>query len=400
MTSLPLTVNTVLCEQWVAVSTLSIPLGSDKGQGVRSFLVTVESLNGDSKILQKGFVKVMDYLWEDTDSPFRKSAPIAHYFESTVILRCFLNWALNNPQKPTTFPDLFLDYPQLQDLLPINVTDEQAEVQITAFLDKATRLSQRADFSVIDLVVATGIQYSCVQRTLDWLLEINKIKLLEKNKECRWRWIGQVTESKSFPNNGVTISGMNSSQNIDRNKQAVFIIHGRNVQALDALFQFLNSLGLDPHDFDDIRRKMSGTPTIWEVVEAALNQAQAIIVLATPDEYVALHPDFRSANEVDRWQPRPNVLIEAGAAMILGRERTLLVRFGNVDIATDFSGLRFEKIGNDGYSRKLFRDLLVTAGCTVSDNNHYQLPERSGDFERTLPKLPKTHTSFAKNDND
>ena len=392
MANIPFTINTILHECWVAITVKEIEREADRFQGVRSFAVQVQSLEGASKRLQHGVVKIHDHLWEDTDSPFVKS-PKEPNIESIAILRFFLDWAQKNPQQISSDSALFLDYPQLENLLPKKVADDQAELRIRSLFEAATRINRRADFTKKDLVVVTGIESLSVQKTLDWLIEVGQIKPLENNAE-RWRWVAAISEAKNIVGAGVTISDMNTSQSPERNKKTVFIIHGRNMKALDALIQFLTSLGLDPHDFDDIRRKMSGTPTIWEVVEAALTQAQAIIVLATPDEHVALHPDFRGSHEVDRWQPRPNVLIEAGAAMIMGRERTLLVRFGDADIATDFSGLRFEKIGNDGYSRKLFRDLLETAGCIVNNNNHYQLPDRSGDFVTTLPKLPNTHSPF------
>ncbi len=174
----------------------------------------------------------------------------------------------------------------------------------------------------------------------------------------------------------------------DSNRRVVFVVHGRNKGAVDAMMQFLSSLGLHGHDFEDFRAQQSGTPFIWEVIEKALDQAAAIVILATPDEYVALHPGLAGPHDVPRWQARPNVYIEAGASMMRDRKRTLLVRLGRADIASDFAGMHFMQLGNDNASRTNFMRSLK-AVCDIDDDFKFLDSERSGDFEACLepPKL-------------
>jgi predicted nucleotide-binding protein len=171
-----------------------------------------------------------------------------------------------------------------------------------------------------------------------------------------------------------------SMSNESPNTRMVFIIHGRNQVAVNAMKQFLRSLGLDPHDFDAVRNEMPGSVHLWQVVERALETARAIVVLHTPDEFVSLHPKLAGPKEVARWQPRPNVLIEAGLAMGIGKECTIVVRFGETDIASDFQGFHFDRVGNDPDSRANFRKRFAAIGCPINDSNDYLNPSLSGDF--------------------
>lgn len=57
--------------------------------------------------------------------------------------------------------------------------------------------------------------------------------------------------------------------------------------------------------------------------------AQAIVVLLTPDEHVQLRRDLCSSDDEflreEGFQPRANVLIEAGMALARAEARTVLV---------------------------------------------------------------------------
>jgi predicted nucleotide-binding protein len=174
------------------------------------------------------------------------------------------------------------------------------------------------------------------------------------------------------------------------NNKTVFVVHGRNTAAVNAMFHFLRSVGLEPRDFDDVRNHMPGTPTLWEVIEEAFANAGAIVVLLTPDERVALHPSFVGVGDVDRWQSRANVLIEAGAAMSLDRKRTFLVKLGDAQWGSDFAGMHYRALGNDEKSRSDFRNSLNTVCAVNLIATDYLNSARGGDFEACLEGLGNT----------
>jgi predicted nucleotide-binding protein len=90
-------------------------------------------------------------------------------------------------------------------------------------------------------------------------------------------------------------------------------------------------------------------------VRAGMDRAQAVIVLFTPDEYAALRPslsnDNDSENDKEHWQPRSNVIFEAGMAWALGQNRTILVILGKVPLPSDLHGILFTRLNNTAKAR-------------------------------------------------
>ena len=65
----------------------------------------------------------------------------------------------------------------------------------------------------------------------------------------------------------------------------VFIVHGRNNGASDALFQFLRSIDLHPLEWNEAVRSTGKTsPYVAEILDAAFSRAHAVVVLFTPDD--------------------------------------------------------------------------------------------------------------------
>src|SRR6185436_11970398 len=122
-----------------------------------------------------------------------------------------------------------------------------------------------------------------------------------------------------------------------------FIIHGRQQDAVRALSHFLTALGLHASTFDRVRSNMGGTPTLLDVVQQGVRDAQAVLVLLTPDEASWLEPNLKrdgdKHEDASRWQPRPNVLFEAGLAIGLKPNETILVTIGSAGLPSDLSGL-------------------------------------------------------------
>src|SRR5947207_9195788 len=102
-----------------------------------------------------------------------------------------------------------------------------------------------------------------------------------------------------------------------RRRRNVFVVHGRNLQAKQAMFDFLRAIDLNPMEWGQARAATGRpTPSIGEILDAAFNIAQAFVVLLTPDEVVTLRPEYADglgdADLSPSVQSRPNVLFEAG----------------------------------------------------------------------------------------
>jgi hypothetical protein len=157
---------------------------------------------------------------------------------------------------------------------------------------------------------------------------------------------------------------------------AVFVVHGRDNAAKQAMWEFLIDLGLHPLDWEDdlVAHTGQGTPFVGEILDTAFARAQAVVVLLTPDDTVRLHPDLvrpgeHSYETEQSCQPRPNVLFEAGMAFGYCPSRTILVDIGRLRPVTDLGGRHTVRLGTDETLRALARR-LETAGCLI---------DRSGD---------------------
>ena len=65
----------------------------------------------------------------------------------------------------------------------------------------------------------------------------------------------------------------------------LFVVHGRNDHFRSSIFQFLRAIGLDPIEWNEaVGMTQNPSPFIGEVLDAALSQAQAVLVLLTGDD--------------------------------------------------------------------------------------------------------------------
>jgi len=155
------------------------------------------------------------------------------------------------------------------------------------------------------------------------------------------------------------------------NKSRVFVIHGRNEGIRRALFDFLRAIDLKPIEWGEavaLTRKPS--PFVGEVLDAAMQYAQAIIVLFTGDDQARLRDEFLSGNdpEYEREttpQSRPNVIFEAGLALGKYPERTILVQVGTLRPFSDIAGRHLIRLRNTSKSRQELAQRLKLAGCVV-----------------------------------
>ena len=132
----------------------------------------------------------------------------------------------------------------------------------------------------------------------------------------------------------------------------IFVVHGRNLAAKKAMYEFLRALGLKPLEWEQaLAATYKAAPTTIEVVRAGIASSQCVIVLFTGDDLAKLNP--RYGDEPLQCQARPNVIFEAGIAMALtGQERTILVQVGPLRSFSDIDGINFVALDNSPAKRK------------------------------------------------
>lgn len=157
---------------------------------------------------------------------------------------------------------------------------------------------------------------------------------------------------------------------VDRRK--IFVVYGRNIKARDALFMFLRSIDLHPMEWSEIIATTGrGAPYIAEILDKAFSQAQAVVVLMTPDDEGRLRKHFRKLD--DRLheteltpQARLNVLFEAGMAIGHFPNRTILVELGDLRPFSDIGGRHVVRLDDSTQKRQELAQRLKDAGCKVN----------------------------------
>jgi len=168
----------------------------------------------------------------------------------------------------------------------------------------------------------------------------------------------------------------------------VFVVHGRNEVARQRLFSFLRSIHLKPHEFQQwIARAKETSPSITQILDQAFAEAQAFVILLTPDEETRLREELEGGGGSVEHQARPNVLFEAGMAWGKHPNRTIFVEVGRVRPFSDIAGVHTVRLGGAGDQAAL-NDLcsrLRKAGCPVNTDGSDWL---GFSFSDTLPPFP------------
>ena len=168
----------------------------------------------------------------------------------------------------------------------------------------------------------------------------------------------------------------------------VFVVHGRNLVARNALFAFLEALDLRPLEWQEIMdRTGSGSPYIGHALDRAFQTAQAVVVLLTPDDEARLRGPYLEEHDPSyerelTGQARPNVLFESGMALAHNEERTILVQLGDVRPFSDIAGRHVLHLSDTPQSRNELAGRLRTAGCSANTTGNRWL--EAGDFQAAL----------------
>lgn len=168
----------------------------------------------------------------------------------------------------------------------------------------------------------------------------------------------------------------------------VFVVHGRNQKARDALFAYLRAIGLQPLEWNEaVLATGKASPYIGEILNAAFSQAGAVVVLMTPDDEARLREPFVSANDPPHeteltGQARPNVIFEAGMAMGRDADRTVLIELGSLRPFSDIGGRHVIRLDDRTQRRQELAQRLQSAGCPVNlDGTDWHT---AGDFDAAL----------------
>lgn len=159
-----------------------------------------------------------------------------------------------------------------------------------------------------------------------------------------------------------------------RGPRNVFVIHGRDEQVREPFFELLRAVDLRPLEWEALVGATRRTsPSLLTVVETALTWAQAVVVLLTPDDIVRLHPSLHVEDEPlaetsPALQPRPNVLIELGMALMSCQDRTIIVEIGNLRPVADLGGLNVIRFDGTEVALGKLIQRLRNAGCPVDDS--------------------------------
>ncbi len=127
-----------------------------------------------------------------------------------------------------------------------------------------------------------------------------------------------------------------SHQRISSKK--VFVVHGHDEAAKEAVARFLSQLGLQPIILNE--RPNLGN-TIIEKFENSAEEVAFAVVLLTPDDIG--YPKNRSSEAQPR--ARQNVVLELGYFLAkLGRSKVCALYKGGVEIPSDYDGVIYLKM--------------------------------------------------------
>jgi len=158
-------------------------------------------------------------------------------------------------------------------------------------------------------------------------ISINKYAAPEDHAELRGMGTHipvATTPVSAHPSLPVGPNRKAKSRAIPKTKEnTVFVIHGRDAKLRDSKYELLGALGLKALEWGHaIRaaRGKGGNPYVNDAVQNVMEQAQAIVVILSPDDEAKLKDQFVEKHERRiegklRGQARPNVIFETGIAI-------------------------------------------------------------------------------------
>jgi predicted nucleotide-binding protein len=173
---------------------------------------------------------------------------------------------------------------------------------------------------------------------------------------------------------------------------SVFVVHGRDNAARNAMFTFLRAVGIKPIEWTSaVGMSKKAAPYVGEILDATFARARAIVVLMTPDDLAQLRADLllpsdKPYERVLTGQARPNVLFEAGMAFATHPDRTVMVQLGIVREFSDVAGRHVVHMSNEYSKRQELATKLTNAGCDVDTTGTDWV--EAGDFVDPQARVP------------
>ncbi|MFI0480906.1 CATRA conflict system CASPASE/TPR repeat-associated protein [Actinomadura sp. 9N215] len=194
-------------------------------------------------------------------------------------------------------------------------------------------------------------------------------------------------QTASFGGGSAVVRDGGGASGVDVRRK-VFVVHGRDETVRERMFDFLRALNLWPLDWELLVAATGSTaPFLGDVVQRAPADAQAAVVLMTPDDIVRLHPDLHGEREPGHetgpsGQARPNVLIELGMVLMAYPERTIIVHFGDLRPIADLAGRNYIRFDGSSAAAGKLVERLKLAGCAVVDQGgDWRNPARFADLD-------------------
>jgi predicted nucleotide-binding protein len=149
---------------------------------------------------------------------------------------------------------------------------------------------------------------------------------------------------------------------------SMFVVHGRDAKLNQDMYAFLSSIGIVPMEWDQAIKAAKGgaNPIVGDVISQAMEKVQGVMILLSPDEEAKIRPKFASQNDKTRghhlkgFQPRPNVIFEAGLALGAHSDKTILVQVGTVRDISDIAGKHMVHLSDSFTDRKRLADRLAS----------------------------------------
>jgi predicted nucleotide-binding protein len=155
------------------------------------------------------------------------------------------------------------------------------------------------------------------------------------------------------------VKPVNAKVESERDLTKVFIVHGHDEGAREAVARFLERLGLKPII---LHEQANQGRTVIEKVENHGNVSFAIVLL-TPDD------EGGKKGEVLKPRARQNVLLELGYFIgRLGRKHVCALKRGELDIPSDFAGVIAEAFDDGGGWKQKLAAELDAAGFPIDWN--------------------------------
>ena len=176
-------------------------------------------------------------------------------------------------------------------------------------------------------------------------------------------WIREVEED--WPETGRASDGANADDDMVHESNRVFIIHGHDVAALEAVARCLENLGLEPII---LHEQANRGRAIIEKFEDYADVAFAVVLLTADD--LGKRKDEESGHKP---RARQNVILEPGFFLgKLVRERVCPFVKGDVETPSDYDGVLYTKLDEAGAWRMKLVQELKAVGFDVDANRLVQ----------------------------